>query len=141
MVNKDTARLAKGEEAPGCFHPAMVNGSANRQKKILASAAALVAPGGHLLYMTCTYAPEENEQVCAWLLERFPRFRAVPVPSLAAHQSPLTPPPGHQMWPQEGLGAGAFTMLFQNAETGDAGPLNEDALAPLRVITIPKEHP
>ena len=56
--------LAKGGKAPGCFHPTAVNKSANRQKRIIANSAQLVAPQGYLAYMTCTYSVEENEQVC-----------------------------------------------------------------------------
>ena len=35
---------------------------ARRQAEILHSGAALVRPGGRLVYSTCTFAPEENEQ-------------------------------------------------------------------------------
>lgn len=58
--------LAKGGKVPGCFHPITTNRNANRQKRILAGAAQLVAPGGYLVYTTCTYAPAENEEVGAW---------------------------------------------------------------------------
>ena len=44
--------------------------SAKRQKEILDNAAPLVAPGGYLLYSTCTYSLEENEmQIDAFLSE------------------------------------------------------------------------
>lgn len=45
---------------------------ANRQKKILASAMKMLKPGGTLVYSTCTFAPEEDEQMAAWLLENYP---------------------------------------------------------------------
>lgn len=48
--------LAKGGKAPGCFHPTAINKSANRQKRIIANSAQLVAPQGYLAYMTCTYS-------------------------------------------------------------------------------------
>jgi 16S rRNA C967 or C1407 C5-methylase (RsmB/RsmF family) len=108
--------LAKGAKAPGCFHPVTINKNANRQKRILANAAQLVAPQGYLAYMTCTYSVEENEQVIEWLLERFPRLRPVVIPHLATHQSSLSSLPCYRLWPQTGLGAGAFTILLQNTE-------------------------
>ncbi|MFK5675535.1 RsmB/NOP family class I SAM-dependent RNA methyltransferase [Ligilactobacillus sp. LYQ60] len=44
---------------------------ARRQHEILRSAMALLRPGGQLVYSTCTYAPEEDEQVVAWLLREY----------------------------------------------------------------------
>jgi len=118
--------LAKGEAAPGCFHPVSINKNANRQKRILANAARLVAPGGHLAYMTCAYSPAENEGVVDWFLERFPQFAPVPVPHLTTFQSPLTDVPCYRMFPQGGLGAGAFTVLLQNQAAGEAREIAED---------------
>jgi 16S rRNA C967 or C1407 C5-methylase (RsmB/RsmF family) len=55
--------LAKGNKAPGCFHHVTINSNANRQKRILANSAQIVAPQGYIAYMTCTYSTAENEQV------------------------------------------------------------------------------
>jgi NOL1/NOP2/sun family putative RNA methylase len=52
----------------------MVQGCAARQGNILRVAGKLVRPGGHLLYSTCTFAPEENERVIAKFLEEFPDY-------------------------------------------------------------------
>ncbi|MEA5574467.1 RsmB/NOP family class I SAM-dependent RNA methyltransferase [Calothrix sp. UHCC 0171] len=109
--------LAKGEKVPGCFHPTNINKNANRQKRIIANSAQIVAPQGYLAYMTCTYSPEENEDVCKWLLERFPQFQPVVVSHLEKMRSHLTDIPCYRMFPQSGLGAGAFAALFQNTET------------------------
>lgn len=106
--------IAKGGKAPGCFHPVTINNNANRQKRILANSAQLVADQGYLLYMTCTYSLEENEQVAEWFLERFPHFQAIAVPHLSDYQSHLTQLPAYRLFPQSSLGAGAFTILLQN---------------------------
>lgn len=47
---------------------------AERQRKILESAAKCVAAGGALVYSTCTFAPEENELNVAWFLDNNPDF-------------------------------------------------------------------
>ena len=52
---------------------------ANRQRKILASAMKMLKPGGILVYSTCTFAPEEDEQNLAWLLQNYPDLKTVPV--------------------------------------------------------------
>jgi 16S rRNA C967 or C1407 C5-methylase (RsmB/RsmF family) len=112
--------LAKGGKAPGCFHPVTIKNNASRQKRILANSAQVVAPQGYLVYMTCAYSLEENEQVVAWLLARFSQFQPIAVPHLAEYQSRLAEFPCYRMFPQEGLGAGAFTALLQNTTEGMA---------------------
>lgn len=42
---------------------------AKQQKEIISRAAQMLAPGGQLLYSTCTFSPEENEQVIQFLLD------------------------------------------------------------------------
>jgi tRNA (cytosine49-C5)-methyltransferase len=41
-----------------------------KQKGILMSASRLLKPGGALVYSTCTFAPEENEEVVDWFLKK-----------------------------------------------------------------------
>jgi NOL1/NOP2/fmu family ribosome biogenesis protein len=50
---------------------------AERQKKILESAASTVKPGGKIAYSTCTYSYEENEFVIKDFLQNHPDFRLV----------------------------------------------------------------
>ncbi|BCL39331.1 RsmB/NOP family class I SAM-dependent RNA methyltransferase [Nostoc sp. MS1] len=126
--------LAKGEKAPGCFHPTAINKSANRQKRIIANSAKLVAPQGYLAYMTCTYSPEENEQVCEWFLSRFPQFQAIKINHLEEYQSHLTTIPCYRLFPQDRLGAGAFTILFQNTDEGQFKEIEQDIFQNLGII-------
>ncbi|GIQ65671.1 hypothetical protein PACILC2_42390 [Paenibacillus cisolokensis] len=51
---------------------------ADLQRRLLETAAALVRPGGTLVYSTCTIEPEENENQIARFLERHPEFAADP---------------------------------------------------------------
>jgi NOL1/NOP2/sun family putative RNA methylase len=41
-----------------------------KQQKILESAHRLLKPGGILVYSTCTFSPEENEQMIEWFLKK-----------------------------------------------------------------------
>ena len=125
--------LAKGEKAPGCFHPTAINKSANRQKRIIANSAKIVSPQGYLAYMTCTYSPEENEQVCEWFLERFPQFQPIEIPNLAKYQSHLTTMPCYRMFPQDRLGAGAFTILFKNTNEDERKEVDLNIISSLYI--------
>ncbi len=49
-----------------------------RQRTILTQAVKNLKPGGELIYSTCTFAPEEDEQIIAWLVETF-GFEILPV--------------------------------------------------------------
>ena len=52
------------------WSPEHVRSCAVRQGLILDSAARLVRPGGRIVYSTCTFSPEENEDCVAAFLER-----------------------------------------------------------------------
>lgn len=54
---------------------------AARQKDILRDAALLTRPGGRLLYSTCTFSIEENEQNIDDFLTEHPDFTLLPVPA------------------------------------------------------------
>lgn len=47
---------------------------AARQKEILDNAAVMLKPGGVIVYSTCTFSKEENEDVIEYFLERYPDF-------------------------------------------------------------------
>ncbi len=47
---------------------------AARQKEILDNAAVMLKPGGVIVYSTCTFSEEENEDVIEYFLERHPDF-------------------------------------------------------------------
>lgn len=105
--------LCKGIKNPGCLSSSMVNGNAKRQKGILLSAVQCVAPGGHLVYTTCTYDPEENEKVISYILKRVPGWSAVEVASLSAFRSALSEFPAYRLLPAHGFGAGGFCCLLR----------------------------
>ena len=52
----------------------------HKQKGLLLNASRLLAPGGILVYATCTLAPEENEEVVDWFLRKSDaRFELTPI--------------------------------------------------------------
>ncbi len=81
------AMFRKDETAVAEWSVAHVEACAARQRAILSDAAVAVRPGGRLLYATCSFSEQENEQTVAWLLERRPDFRCETMRRLYPHTS------------------------------------------------------
>ena len=83
---------------------------AARQREILHSGAQMVRPGGRLVYSTCTFAPEENEQTVAAFLESHPDFypEAVSAPWFAAGENG-----SFRLWPHLLKGEGHFAAVLR----------------------------
>lgn len=56
-----------------------------RQLNILSSAVRMLRGGGELVYSTCTFAREENEEVCQRMLELFPELVLTDVKKILPH--------------------------------------------------------
>jgi 16S rRNA (cytosine1407-C5)-methyltransferase len=90
---------------------------ARRQKQLLYSAIRCLKPGGTLVYSTCAFAPEENEQVVARQLENFPgELSVAPVEAPFPNAQPgLTRWAGRDLPPEL---AGALRILPEAAMAG-----------------------
>lgn len=78
------------------WSPGRIAKFANLQKRMIASSYKLVRPGGVMVYATCTFAPEENEQVLDHLLRRFDDAEIEPITiPLPAHRPGLRSWEGH----------------------------------------------
>jgi 16S rRNA (cytosine967-C5)-methyltransferase len=62
-----------------------------KQRAILAAAAALLKPGGRLVYGTCSLLAEENEAIVEEFLAAHPQFHLVPVDGILARQGIALP--------------------------------------------------
>ena len=86
---------------------------ARRQAEILHSAAMLVRPGGRLVYSTCTFAPEEDEQAVEAFLREHPEFEPETL------EAPWFVPGengSHRMWPHKLLGEGHFAAVLRKTD-------------------------
>jgi len=50
-----------------------------RQRHILECAIKMLKPGGYMVYSTCTFSTEENEENVSFILENYPEMSLVPV--------------------------------------------------------------
>ena len=76
LLDAPCTALGSGESAPERWEPGHSAKISVLQKKMLFSAYDALRPGGCLVYSTCTYAKEENEEVVANLLQNVPTARA-----------------------------------------------------------------
>lgn len=107
----------KEEAAVTDWSPETVQMCARRQAEILHSGAAMVRPGGRLVYSTCTFAPEEDEGAVEAFLEAHPEF------TLEAVDAPwfdCVAPGMYRMWPHKLLGEGHFAAVLRKSGREEA---------------------
>lgn len=113
----------KEEAAVTDWSPETVEMCARRQLEILRSAAHMLAPGGRLVYSTCTFAPQENEGVISRFLDAAPDFTAADVeaPWFAPGRPDWAeaPAPGvektFRLWPHKLRGEGHFAAVLEKS--------------------------
>lgn len=153
VTNEHPANLAR--RYPGLFHRVLVDAPcsgegmfrkeeaavtdwsvetvqmcARRQTEILHSAAQLVRPGGRLVYSTCTFSPEENEEVVSSFLASYPDFQ----PEVLEAPWFLPGENGSfRLWPHKLLGEGHFAAVLRKTG-GEEMP----APAPVKAVPPPK---
>lgn len=67
------------------------------QREIILDAVKMLKPGGYLLYSTCTFSPEEDEQLIEYLLEQEPGLSLADLPDCEGFDR------GHAEWTVSGL--------------------------------------
>jgi 16S rRNA (cytosine967-C5)-methyltransferase len=77
-----TGTLGRNPEIRARLRPEELARQAARQREILAAALARLAPGGRLVYSTCSLEPEENEQVVAAVAEGFGQISVAESPGV-----------------------------------------------------------
>lgn len=87
----------KEEDALKMWSPENVTMCAERQRDILREAVKCVKPGGRLVYSTCTFAREEDEDNASFIVSEFEDFELKEI---------------KRMWPHKVRGEGHFASLF-----------------------------
>ena len=102
-----TGTMARHPDARWRVTQRTIARAAARQRALLTAAAALVRPGGLLVYATCSLEPEENSDIVTEFLTRHPQFARVPAPG-AVPADLLTPAGDFQSLPQRHGMDGAY---------------------------------
>jgi NOL1/NOP2/sun family putative RNA methylase len=107
----------KNPDAMAEWSPAQVALCADRQREILNNAVEMLLPGGTLVYSTCTFSPEENEQTIAYFLDTHPEFSVEKrnAPWFDAGLPELSD--CFRLWPHHLHGEGHFAAVLKKAGT------------------------
>lgn len=111
----------KDPDAIGYWSPRHVQECSTMQADILQSAYRLLVPGGRLVYSTCTFSTDENEQNVHRLLQQHPDLQLLPArlhaswrPGIAVGLQEEAAKTA-RLWPHHLVGEGHFLALFQKA--------------------------
>lgn len=80
-----------------------VENCSRRQREILSYASAMLKPGGRIIYSTCTFSKQENEDVIQCFVSEHPEYEIVQM---------------HRIWPHKVKGEGHFAAVLQKAGEG-----------------------
>ncbi len=120
----------KNEQAADEWSEENVLMCAERQREILSNVAKCVKPGGKLLYSTCTFSVEENEENVAWFLNENPDFKQAKVnkelidkssDGIMLEDRPYDMTLCRRIYPHRSLGEGQFIALFERKSEEDHG--------------------
>lgn len=110
-----------------------------RQQRILADAYPALKEEGLLIYSTCSYSPEENEDIADWLCDTF-KLETVKIDidstwNIVQTESPKHKCFGYRFYPHKVKGEGFFVTCFRkkdgeeisfNARTKSQKPVKQD---------------
>lgn len=108
--------MMRYEDVP--YSPEIVAGCAARQREILDDAAELLRRGGYMLYSTCTFSQEENEQNVKYLIDK--GFEPVETPLLPGVERGIGVPEARRIYPHRFDGEGHFYCVLQKTTGGVA---------------------
>ncbi len=109
----------KQHDAVDEWSPDNVNLCGQRQKRILSDVAGSLKHGGTLVYSTCSYSQQENEDIADWLISEF-GLESVQIPTeknwgIVETQSDLHKAFGYRFYPDKTRSEGFFCAVFKKS--------------------------
>lgn len=104
MFRKDAGAITN-------WSPEHVETCAVRQEHLLEIAVQLLKPGGRIVYATCTFSPQENEQLIQRFLMKHPEFTLI---NPTFGETKTTQGVGAKLWPHQIQGEGHYVVGLQH---------------------------
>ena len=124
------------------------------QRRILSEAYKMLKPGGKLVYSTCTFSPQENEETIQWLITEYPDMKICPVERRKGFSNGLPEFLEHgsddlkncvRVFPHRAEGEGHFAVLLQKEGSESVVDLKSQPVSGMkdsagkRKISYPRE--
>lgn len=114
----------RDERAMATWSEANVKLCCGRQQRILADAIDALKDGGILIYSTCSFSPEENEEVADWIVQNL-SCESVGVGleaewNIVETSAPVSGAKGYRFFPDKLLGEGFFMAVFRKTAGRDS---------------------
>ncbi|HEO7462283.1 TPA: RsmF rRNA methyltransferase first C-terminal domain-containing protein [Streptococcus agalactiae] len=117
----------KDPQAIQYWHKDYPTECAQLQRDILKEAIKMLAHGGILVYSTCTWSPEENEEVVNWLLQEYDYLELVDIPKLNGMVEGINVPQVARMYPHHFQGEGQFVAKLRDTRSKEAQKIKPKA--------------
>ncbi|MEK3767176.1 RsmB/NOP family class I SAM-dependent RNA methyltransferase [Paenibacillus sp. FSL R5-0887] len=129
MFRKDEDMVKQWDSGTPAKYAAM-------QRDILRSAATALAPGGTLVYSTCTFAKEENEEIIAEFISEHPQFSVITVGGTGSFAPGFGELSGTaRLWPHKVKGEGHFMAVLQHVGPKVSAEERDQAEVKLSAVT------
>jgi len=120
MFRKDQAAMSEWSEAN-------VSLCHQRQERILADVYPALKEEGHLIYSTCSYSHQENEEIVDWLCREY-NMESIRIPiykewGIVETQSPEHKAWGYRFYPGKVKGEGLFAACLKKIAQTDEMPM------------------
>ena len=126
------------------WRPEEVHFCSRRQRRLIAAAKNLVAPGGRLIYSTCTFAPEENEYNLAAFFPEDPLWSPIRWenhPPEVVEVSYAARGWGYYFYPHRTIGEGFFISAWQRNPSSTLKRKSSSTLHLVKQPELPLEGP
>ncbi|MFD0795061.1 RNA methyltransferase [Mucilaginibacter litoreus] len=139
MFRKDTEAMNEWSEAN-------VELCHQRQERILADIYPAIAEDGYLIYSTCSYSHQENEDILDWLCQTFDMESIrMPISSdwgIVESESPMAKAWGYRFYPGKVMGEGLFAACLRKRENSGQSNYknNSQQKLPAKEIDIVKTY-
>ena len=134
----------KDPDAIDIWNPDLVGHCKQRQQRILKDFWPTLRPGGMLIYSTCSFSTEENEEMVDWILQQF-EADSIQLPDLSNWNviettSDLKNGKGYRFYPDKLKGEGFFLSVFQKNGSFISGEFDQRKNGKVKVTsTVSKQ--